>query len=45
VALGYVPAELAGATEGFEIEIIGNRCPASITPVPLFDPEGTRMRG
>ncbi len=45
VALGYVPAELAGATEGFEIEIIGNRRPASITPVPLFDPEGARMRG
>jgi dimethylglycine dehydrogenase len=45
VALGYVPAELAAAPDGFEIEIIGNRCPAAITPVPLFDPEGARMRG
>jgi dimethylglycine dehydrogenase len=45
VALGYVPAELAAAPDGFEIEILGNRRPASIAPVPLFDPEGSRMRG
>jgi len=45
VALGYIPGELAAACDGFEIEIIGNRRPAIITPVPLFDPDGTRMRG
>jgi len=45
VALGYIPAELAGASDGFEVEIIGNRRPAAIAPVPLFDPDGTRMRG
>ena len=25
LALGYIPAELAGANEGFEIEMIGER--------------------
>jgi dimethylglycine dehydrogenase len=45
VALGYVPAELATAPSGFEIEILGNRRPAAIAPKPLFDPEGKRMRG
>jgi len=45
VALGYIPAELASTRDGFEIEIIGNRRPATIAPVPLFDPDGTRMRG
>ncbi|HLJ18702.1 MAG TPA: glycine cleavage T C-terminal barrel domain-containing protein, partial [Stellaceae bacterium] len=45
VALGYIPAELADASDGFEVEIIGNRRPAAIAKVPLFDPEGTRMRG
>ncbi|HEV3178238.1 MAG TPA: FAD-dependent oxidoreductase [Stellaceae bacterium] len=45
VALGYVPAELATASDGFEIEIIGNRRPAVVTPIPIFDPDGARMRG
>ncbi|HUK09170.1 MAG TPA: FAD-dependent oxidoreductase [Stellaceae bacterium] len=45
LALGYVPAELAAASSGFEIEIIGHRRPASIAQRPLFDPEGRRMRG
>jgi dimethylglycine dehydrogenase len=44
LALGYVPAELASAPSGFEVEIIGHRRPASIVPLPLFDPEGRRMR-
>jgi len=45
IALGYVPAELASAQSGFEIEILGNRRPAAIAPKPMFDPEGKRMRG
>jgi len=47
MALGYVPAALAGLTEkrGFEIEILGIRRPATLQPVPLFDPDGKRMRG
>jgi dimethylglycine dehydrogenase len=50
LALGYIPAGLAGADGPggpggeFEIEIIGRRRPARIQPVPLVDPEGTRMR-
>ncbi|HEX6785614.1 MAG TPA: FAD-dependent oxidoreductase [Acidimicrobiales bacterium] len=45
LALGYVPAPLAGpGTEGFEVEIIGHRCPARLQPEPAFDPQGLRMR-
>ncbi len=47
LAQGYVPKELAGdmAKSAFEIEIIGERRKATIQAVPLFDPEGKRMRG
>jgi dimethylglycine dehydrogenase len=45
LALGYVPAALAEAgTDGFEVEIIGHRCPARLQPEPAFDPQGLRMR-
>jgi dimethylglycine dehydrogenase len=45
LALGYVPAGLATAgTEGFEIEIIGQRRPARLLSEPVLDPEGKRMR-
>ncbi len=46
VALGYVPTHLATPESNgrFEIEIIGRRRPARLQPVPLFDPEGKRMR-
>ena len=45
LAWGVVPAELAAAgTEGFEIEIIGQRRPASLQLDPVLDPEGRRMR-
>ena len=29
---------------GFEIEIIGHRCPARLQHEPVLDPEGLRMR-
>jgi dimethylglycine dehydrogenase len=45
VALGFVPREMAGDGEAFEIEILGHRRPAKITAEPLFDPNGSRMRG
>jgi dimethylglycine dehydrogenase len=45
VAMGYVPARLAAATTGFEVEIIGERRPAVPLAEPLFDPKGLRMRG
>ncbi len=44
VAMGYVPAELAMADTGFEIEILGERRPANIQSEPLYDPRGERMR-
>jgi dimethylglycine dehydrogenase len=45
VALAYVPAELARANSGFEVEILGEKRNAIIAPEPLFDPKGERMRG
>jgi dimethylglycine dehydrogenase len=44
VALGYVPRGLAESDNGFEIEIIGKRYPASVQREPVFDPAGDRMR-
>ena len=44
LALGYVPAALAGADSGFEIEIIGERCAAVRLNEPAYDPSGARMR-
>jgi dimethylglycine dehydrogenase len=44
LALGYIPANLAGATSGFEIEIIGERRKAERQVNPAFDANGSRMR-
>jgi len=44
LALGYIPAALASATEGFEIEIIGERRRARRESAALLDPSGSRMR-
>ena len=44
LALGYVPAALAGATSGFEIEIIGERRAAIRLAGSAFDPQGALMR-
>ena len=43
LALGYVPKALA-ASEGFEIEIIGERRPAERLAACAYDPSGARMR-
>ena len=44
LALGYVPAELATADSGFEIEIIGERRAALRLKEAPFDPAGSSMR-
>ena len=45
LALGYIEKAAAGASDGFEIEIIGERRPATRLDTPIFDPQGLRMRG
>ena len=42
--LGYVPAALAAADAGFEIEIIGERRKATPLCGAAFDPSGALMR-
>jgi dimethylglycine dehydrogenase len=44
LALGYIPAALASASDGFEIEIIGERRKATRAATAPFDPDGRRMR-
>ncbi len=44
LALGYVPAEIAGASSGFEIEIIGERHHAQPLSEAAYDGKGLHMR-
>ena len=44
VALGYVPTRYAAAGIQMQIEILGDRRPASVLAQPLYDPAGERMR-
>jgi dimethylglycine dehydrogenase len=46
LAQGYVPKALATdvGARAFEVEILGDRRPATIIAEPLFDPQGARMR-
>jgi len=44
LALGYIPVALAAATDGFEIELIGERRAAKRESAPPLDPAGSRMR-
>jgi dimethylglycine dehydrogenase len=44
LALGYVPAAVASADSGFEIEIIGERHRGIRLTGPAFDPSGALMR-
>ncbi|KHA52208.1 GcvT family protein [Sulfitobacter geojensis] len=45
VALGFVPRGRAVEGLEVEIEILGQMRPATLITTPLFDPEGTAMRG
>jgi dimethylglycine dehydrogenase len=44
LALGYIPRALATESEGFEIEIIGERRKATRAAAAVYDGEGGRMR-
>jgi dimethylglycine dehydrogenase len=44
VAMGYVPQAIAVEDEGWEIELLGERRPARRQAVPLFDPDGKKLR-
>ncbi len=45
VAVGYVPKELAETDDGWQIELLGELLPARLQRQPLFDANGSRMRG
>jgi dimethylglycine dehydrogenase len=45
LALGYIEAAVKDETEGFEIEILGERRPANRLTAAPYDPTGSRMRG
>lgn len=44
IALGYIPKELAGVREGFEIELMGERRATVRQEQAPYDPAGKRMR-
>ncbi len=44
MAQGYVPKEVAGDTDGFEVEILGDKLKMTPQPTPLFDDNSSRMR-
>jgi dimethylglycine dehydrogenase len=44
IALGYVRADLARPGESLEIDILGERRPATVGREPLYDPENARLR-
>ena len=45
VALGMIPTELVQEGLKAEIEILGQRCAATLVTQPLFDADNARMRG
>jgi dimethylglycine dehydrogenase len=45
VALGYVPKDIADESDGWTIEILGERYPARLQRRALFDPDGKRLTG
>ena len=45
LAMGYIPAQYAAHTDGFSVEIIGERRAATLLPAAAFDPTGALMRG
>ncbi len=45
VAQGFLPADRIIDGQRVEIEILGERRPARVHLAPLFDPDGSRMRG
>ena len=45
VALGFLPSGLIAEGLEVEIEILGRMCAATLVTKPLFDADGSRMRG
>ncbi len=45
IAMGFVPRDADRAGLAVEIEILGRKCAAKRIDAPLWDAEGTRMRG
>ncbi len=45
IAFGLIPVEHAKDGLKVEIEILGQRRPATLITAPIFDPDGSRMRG
>ncbi|MBV1863361.1 MAG: FAD-dependent oxidoreductase [Rhodobacteraceae bacterium] len=45
IAQGFVPTEMAKEGLAVEIEVLGQMRPATLITIPLFDPDGLRMRG
>ncbi|SEP56716.1 GcvT family protein [Thalassovita taeanensis] len=45
IALGFVPRDRATEGLAVEIEILGEKRPATLITTPLFDADGARMRG
>jgi len=45
LAIGCMRQDLAEAGPAFEIEILGERRTATLTPTPFYDPDNTRLRG
>ena len=45
IVYGYLPASHAELGTGVEVLYFGERLPATVTPEPLFDPQGRKMRG
>lgn len=44
MAQGYVPKDIAGDIDGWQVEILGEKCAMVLQPVPLFDANSSRMR-
>lgn len=45
IAMGFLPKDRIAEARDVEIEILGKMRPARVIAQPLFDPDGTRMRG
>ncbi len=45
LALGYIDANLSEDITNFEIEILGNKCPAKISADAFYDPKNLRPKG
>jgi len=45
IALGYIPPELAKPGTELQVEILGEKRPATVVAMPLYDPKNDRMKG